>query len=89
MPIEFGAGALDALVGALEAAEEIAAADHYRDLHAEIGGRLQIPGDAQKRGHVQAEAFRAGERLAGELDDDAAEQRRRAGVPIGVWGRRI
>ncbi len=70
-----GAGALDALVGAEQAAEEIAAADDDRDLDAEVGGRLEIGGDALHRRRVEAERVRPHQRLARQLDDDAVEHR--------------
>ena len=59
MPIEVGARALDALVGALEAAEEIAAADDDRDLDAEFGRGLEIGGDASPRSARAGRAYPA------------------------------
>ena len=75
MPIEFGARPLDALVRALQAAKEIAAADDHRHLHAEFRRRLQVGGHALDGFRVEAERVRAHQRLAGELDHDAVEQR--------------
>ena len=89
-----GARALDALVGALQAAKEIAAADHHRDLDAEIGGGLEIVRRcACTVVGVEAERVRPHQRLARQLDDDAVEHRlvriaRHVGLPCRQTARR-
>src|SRR6185312_11320714 len=57
------------------AAEDVAAADDHAQLDAELGTRGKIGSEPLDHRLVDAEALRAGERLAGELDDDASVAR--------------
>ena len=57
-------------VGALPPPPEIAAAQHDADLHAHVVHADELVDDPLDDRLVQAEAVIAGERLAGELEDD-------------------
>ena len=61
--------------GHFHAAEDIAAADNDAELDTQRRRRHQIAGDTLDRRLIDAEAVRAGERLAGELDDRASVER--------------
>ena len=69
-----GAGAIHASLGAAEPAEDVAAPDDHRDLHAEVRARVgDLVGDALHHGGVDPEAdARIRERLAGELQHHSA-----------------
>jgi hypothetical protein len=64
-----GAGAVHAALGDLRAAEEVAAADDDRDLHAAADDVAHLPGDVGH--HVEVEPDRAAaEDLARQLEQD-------------------
>jgi hypothetical protein len=67
--------ARDAAGRYFHAADDVAAADHDRDLGAELACRDQIVGDAVEGGLVDAERLAACEILARELDHDATIDR--------------
>jgi hypothetical protein len=62
---------LDALVRPVDAAEEIAAADHNADLHAELRGRGDVMRNALDRRLIEPMGQPPHQRLAGEFYDDA------------------
>ena len=82
MPIEVGARPLYALVGALNAAKKIAAADDDGDFDPGFGGRREIAGDARQSRRVEAVLAIAHQRLARQLDDHALPTVRRTGVVV-------
>ena len=53
------------------AAEDVAAADHDRDLHAHLRDVLDLAGDALEHRRIDAVVLAAEQRLARELDQDA------------------
>ena len=71
-----GGGPVDALGGAGQAAEDVAAADHHADLAAGVGGFLHVRGDAVDGGDVDAELARPHQRLARDLEQNPAVFRR-------------
>src|SRR4029077_17937497 len=66
-----GLGALDLPLLGDVAAEDVAAADHQRDLAAERGGRQDLGRDVLARLLVEDRAAAAGHRAAAQLDHDA------------------
>ena len=80
--------ARDALLGHLHAAKDIAAADDNSDADAQRLGGDEIGGDALERWLMDAEAVRAHQGLAGDLDDHASVDRLSHGVSaLPVCGR--
>ena len=63
------------LGGAVEAAVDVAGADHDRHLDAAVADRRDLLGDAVDLGAVGAEVQAAHQGLAGELQQDAPEAR--------------
>ena len=83
-----GAGALDAGIGTLDAAKEVAAADHHGDLDAEPGGVSEVQRDLVQRARIEPVAAGALQRLARQLDDDALPVRVRSAVRHAILVRR-
>ena len=68
-----GRGFLDARIAGdeLGTAEDITAADHDGDLHAELRGPLRLRGDVHDFLHANAALPRRGKAFAGELENDS------------------
>jgi hypothetical protein len=75
-----GAGPVHAALGDLGAAEEVAAADDDRDLHAAVDDVAHLPGDVGDDVEVEADRA-AAEHLAGQLQQHAAVAGRRLDGP--------
>ena len=66
-----GADALDLAVAVLDAAPEVAAADHDADLGAKLYAALDLLADGRDKRKVIARFFLGGKRLAADLDENS------------------
>ena len=66
---------IDSLCGAADAAKDVAAADHDRDLHAHLLHDDDFVGDARERFGIDAVFALAHERFAGKFEKDATVTR--------------
>ena len=61
------AGALDPLVGALDAAKEVAAADNHADLAADAGDLGDLPSHGLDKDSINTESAAGGQGFTGKL----------------------
>jgi len=68
--------AIEASLGRGQAAEDVASADHHRDLHAHLMDALDLRGDVLHHLEIDAVIAASAERFAAQLQQDAVVLRR-------------